>query len=304
MARHIRALAGALLAAALLAGCATSPARSTGSGGPILVVASVNVWGSILAQLGGSRVHETSIITSPATDPHDYEPSPVDARTIIASRLFVENGIGYDPWAAQAVRANPDRARTVIDVGQVTGVRPGGNPHRWYSPSDVAKVADAITAALGRLDPAGAGYYADRRRAFETTGLADYHRLIADIKARYAGIPVGASESIFAPLADALGLDLITPPGFLKAISEGTDPSTADKVTIDTQIRERKVKIYVFNSQNSTPDVAGQVAAARASGIPVVAVTETLTPATATFQEWQTSQLQALQAALRAATSR
>jgi zinc/manganese transport system substrate-binding protein len=168
----------------------------------------------------------------------------------------------------------------------------------------VAKVADAITAALTHLDPAGAGYYADRRRAFETTGLADYHRLITDIKAHYAGTPVGASESIFAPLADALGLNLITPAGFLKAISEGTDPSTADKATIDTQIREHKIKIYVFNSQNSTPDVASQVAAAHAGGIPVVAVTETLTPATATFQQWQTGQLQALQAALKTAVNR
>jgi zinc/manganese transport system substrate-binding protein len=303
MIRHIRALAGALLAVVLLAGCATSPTHPAGSAGPIQVAASVNAWGSILAQLGGNRVHETSIITSPATDPHDYEPSPADARIITTSRLFVENGIGYDPWAAQTVRANPDPARTIIDIGQITGIQPGGNPHRWYSPNDVAKVADAITAALTHVDPAGAGYYTDRRRAFETTGLADYHRLIADIRAHYAGTPVGASESIFAPLADALGLNLITPPGFLKAISEGTDPSTADKATIDTQIREHKITIYVFNSQNSTPDVAGQVAAAHASGIPVIAVTETLTPATATFQQWQTSQLRALQAALKTAVN-
>jgi zinc/manganese transport system substrate-binding protein len=301
MSRLVAVLAAVLV---LLTGCATSPARPAGhANGPIDVVSSVNAWGSILAQLGGNRVRETSIITSPAIDPHDYEPSPADAKIIAGSRLFLENGIGYDPWAAQAVRANPDPARTVIDVGQVTGIQPGGNPHRWYSPTDVDKVADAITAALIRLDPAGAGYYTSARQAFGTTGLADYHRLIADIKARYAGTPVGASESIFAPLADALGLNLITPPSFLKAISEGTDPSTADKATIDTQIHDHKIRLYVFNSQNSTPDVTEQVRAARAAGIPIVAVTETLTPATASFQQWQTSQLQALQTALATAAS-
>jgi zinc/manganese transport system substrate-binding protein len=149
MTRYVRLLAG-VTAATLLTGCGISPstANRSGSRAVIEAAASVNVWGSILSQLGGSHVHETSIISNPATDPHDYEPSPADARIIAAARLFVENGIGYDSWAEQAVRANPDPARTVINVGQVTGTQPGGNPHRWYSPTDVAKVADAITAGL------------------------------------------------------------------------------------------------------------------------------------------------------------
>jgi zinc/manganese transport system substrate-binding protein len=292
-------LAAALAAILLLTGCATHLSRPPGQA--IQVVASISAWGNILAQLGGSRVHETSIIGNPATDPHVYEPSPADARAIATARLFVENGVGYDPWAAQAVRADPEPGRTVLDVGRLTGIPAGGNPHRWYAPGDVAKVADAITAALSRLDPAGAGYYASRRQAFGSTGLADYHRLIGDIRTRYAGTPVGASESIFAPLADALGLDLITPAGFLRAISEGDDPSTADTAAVDTQIRDRQIKVYVFNSQNTTPDVAGQLAAARRRGIPVVAITETLTPRTASFQQWQTGQLRELAAALAAA---
>jgi zinc/manganese transport system substrate-binding protein len=97
---------------------------------------------------------------------------------------------------------------------------------------------------------------------------------------------------------------MLTPATFLRAISEGSDPSPADKATIDRQIRERQIKIYVFNTQNSTPDVSAQVSAARAQGIPVVGVTETLTPATATFQDWQVAQLEALEAALRRATGR
>jgi zinc/manganese transport system substrate-binding protein len=60
----------------------------------------------------------------------------------------------------------------------------------------------------------------------------------------------------------------------------------------------------VFNSQNSTPDVALQVAAAKNAGIPVTTITETLSPANASFQDWQTSQLQALQAALHEATGK
>jgi zinc/manganese transport system substrate-binding protein len=275
---------------------------STGGVKVITAAASINAWGSIMAQLGGIHVDTTSIISSPDTDPHDYEPTPADGRVIASAALFVENGIGYDAWAAKAVAANPDSSRTVIDVGQLTGTPAGGNPHRWYSPADVEKVAAAITAALRKADPADASYFDSRRRAWETTGLARYHQLIADIETRYAGTPVGASESIVTPLAGALGLDLVTPPAFLTAISEGTDPSAADKATIDAQIAGKKIRVYVFNSQNSTPDVAAQVRAAKQEGIPVATVTETLSPAGASFQDWQSAQLQALEAALARAT--
>ena len=180
----------------------------------------------------------------------------------------------------------------------------GGNPHRWYDPSNVETVADTITADLKKLDPADASYFDAQRKTFENTGLTQYHQLISDIKAKYAGTPVGASESIFAPLSDALGLNLITPASFLKAISEGTDPSAADKATIDAQIAGKQIKVYVFNTQNSTPDVASQVDAAKKQGIPVSGVTETLSPANASFQDWQVAQLKALEAALAQATGK
>ena len=309
MLRRLVMVFAAGTAVVAVAACATSSADHEAAGAPgggkvIEVAASTNAWGSILAQLGGTRVHATSIISNPDTDPHDYEPTPVDGRTIAGAKLFVENGIGYDTWAAKAIAASPDSGRIVIDIGDLVGVSEGGNPHRWYSPSDVEKVADEITADLKKADPAGATYFDSRRQAFENTGLARYHQLITDIKTKYAGTPVGASESIFAPLAEALGLDLITPASFLKATSEGTDPSAADKATIDHQISTKTIKVYVFNGQNSTPDIAAQVSAAKKVGIPVSTVTETLSPAGASFQDWQSVQLQALQTALRAGTGR
>jgi zinc/manganese transport system substrate-binding protein len=301
----------ALIVGLGLAGCASSSgstggsASGSGTSGKVLqVAASINAWGSILSQLGGTHVHATSIITNPDTDPHDYEPTPADARVIAESQLFVENGIGYDAWAAKSLQASPDSSRQVVDVGKVVNVAAGGNPHRWYSPTDVETVADTITAELKKLVPSDAGYFDQQRQAFESTGLATYHQLISDIKAKYAGTPVGASESIFAPLSDALGLDLVTPPSFLKAISEGTDPSPQDKSTIDAQIAGKQIKVYVYNSQNATPDVAAQVAAAKQAGIPVATVTETLSPAGATFQQWQSTQLQALENALQQATGK
>ena len=163
---------------------------------------------------------------------------------------------------------------------------------------------DAIVRDYDKLDPKNSGYFARQRTSFETKGLAQYKQLIATIRRKYHGVPVGASESIFAPLAQALGLKLLTPPTFLKAISEGSDPTAADKTTIDDQIADRQIKVWVFNSQNSTPDVKRITDAARKHGISVTTITETLVPASASFQDWQSRQLLALAAALAQATGR
>jgi zinc/manganese transport system substrate-binding protein len=88
----------------------------------------------------------------------------------------------------------------------------------------------------------------------------------------------------------------------MRAISEGNDPTAQDKSSFDAQITGRQIKVLVFNGQNSTPDIAALVDRARAAGIPVVAITETLDPPTATFQDWQSRQLGALQTALAKAS--
>jgi zinc/manganese transport system substrate-binding protein len=287
----------AVTATAVTAGCSTRTARSSTST-PLRVVAAENFWGSIASQLGGAKVDVQSIITNPDTDPHDYDPSAGDARSLSDAAVVIVNGIGYDPWVSKLLAAEPATGRDVVNVGSVVAVADGGNPHRWYNPTDVRKVIAAIVAAYRKADPGDAAYFSTQEHDYETTGLAQYNDIITQIKKTYAGTPVGASESIFAMMAPALGLKLLTPPTFLQAISEGTDPTSADKQTIDKQITSHAIKVYVYNSQNATPDVQAQVDEARTAGIAVTTITETLTPANATFQDWQVRELTALQTAL------
>jgi zinc/manganese transport system substrate-binding protein len=281
-----------------LSGCATTAPTSANDPTVINVVAAENFWGSLAAQLGGTRVEVVNIINSPDADPHDYEATAADGRQMASADMAIVNGIGYDAWATKLVQANPSSSRTVLTVGEVIGVANGGNPHRWYNPENVRAVIDQITVDYKKIDPANAAFFDQQHATVLGTNLKGYFDLIDTIKKTHAGTPVGASESIFAMMAPALGLNLLTPPGFLTAITEGTDPSAADKATIDRQIKDRLIKVYVFNGQNATPDVQAQVDAARAKGIPVVTITETLTPAGASFQDWQVAQLRSLQQAL------
>jgi zinc/manganese transport system substrate-binding protein len=295
-----------LVALALLpvsvAGCGELPASASVPG--VRVVAAENFWGSIARQLGGRRATVTSIITSPAQDPHAYEPTAADARTMAEAQLAVVNGVGYDPWATRLLAANPVDGRTVLNVGTLLGLHPGDNPHRWYDPADVERVAGAIATALSRLDPGHADYYAQRLRRFQTVALAPYHKLIAAIRSRYTGVAVGASESIFALQAPALGLHLLTPPGFMRAVSEGSEVTAADTVAAERQLTSRAIRVWIVNRQNLTPEVQRLDGLARAAGIPTVTVTETLSPAGASFEQWQTRQLAALAAGLHRATGR
>ena len=288
--------AGTVLMTASLTACATTPTSRAG-GGKIAVVAAENFWGSIAGQLGGDRVVVRSLVANPATDPHDYEPLASDGREIASARYVIVNGLGYDRWAGQLLAANPARGRAVLNVGDLAGLPDGANPHQWYSPVVVEKVIAQITADYQKLRPGDATYFDAQRHAFEGR-MAPYTSLIAEIKATYAGTPVGASESVFAPLADALGLHLVTPASFLAAISEGSDPTASDKAIVDRQIASGAIKVFVFNRQNATPDVRRLVDAARANGIATTTVTETLVPRGATFQTWQVAQLRSLERAL------
>jgi zinc/manganese transport system substrate-binding protein len=282
---------------------AGTPAASISSGG-VNVVAAENFWGSIASQLAGSKANVRSIIVDPASDPHSYEPKAADARTMATAQLAIVNGVGYDPWAPKLLAANPASGRKVLTVGDLLGLKEGDNPHRWYNPANVESVANAITADLKQLDAKDAAYFDAQRAAFETQRLARYHQLIASIKSRYAGVPVGATESIFAMLAPSLGVNLITPPSFMKAISEGTEVSAKDKVTTQQQLTTRQVKVWIYNSQNATPGIQQLNAIARQQRMPIATVTETMTPASASFEDWQSAQLQGIERALHQATGR
>src|SRR3954453_6562837 len=164
----LRALFLVVIAGLGIAAAVDGRAGASPTGGGLHVVAAESFWSSIAAQLGGSRVHVTSVITSPATDPHDYEPTAVDARTLAGAQMAIVNGIGYDPWAPKLIAANPVHGRIVLNVGDVVGIKAGGNPHRWYSPTDVQKVIRRIVLDYSKLDPRGAGYFKRQQRRFET----------------------------------------------------------------------------------------------------------------------------------------
>ena len=292
----VPALLVATLLSALLAACGAPPAGA-GSGTALQVVAGPNFWGSIAAQLGGAHVSVTSIVTNPSSDPHEYENSATDARAFATADYVILNGAGYDDWGQKLLAANPSRSRKVFTVADLLNKKAGDNPHFWYNPDWVDRVADRITADYQAMDSADSNYFAQQRKAF-ATALKPYHDAIAHIRSTFKDVPVGSTESIFVYMAQAVGVNLISPPEFMQAISAGTDPPAQTVAEFQNQISNRQIKVLVYNTQTSTPITENLKQMATKNSIPVVGISETVEPPTARFQDWQTRQLNSLQAAL------
>ena len=135
-----------LCCVAVLAGaCASSTgSRSapTGTRKILSIVAGENFWGSIVGQLAGRAATVTSIVSDPNADPHTYESSSNGARTFADADYVVLNGAGYDTWAQKLISANPSTKRTVLTIADLLGKKEGSNPHFWYDPEYVTRVAD------------------------------------------------------------------------------------------------------------------------------------------------------------------
>ncbi|MEP9414538.1 zinc ABC transporter substrate-binding protein [Gordonia sp. VNQ95] len=300
--------AAALLVPLGLAACSSdSDTASSSSSGPaanapacpttpVNVVVSVDQWGDIVSELGGKCADVKTIVASSSVDPHDYEPSPADGAAFTDAQMVVVNGADYDVWASKLAAASAPDA-PVVNAAQVTGTADGANPHLWYSPTAVTKVADAVTEGLSKISPDAQAYFATQRSTF-TDSLSEYNDLIAKIKAGASGKTFAATEGVFDYMAQAVRLVDKTPAGFAAAAANESDPSPADLAAFIKTLSDRQVDVLIYNTQTegSTPEQIR--AAAESAGVPVVEVTETVPPGQNSFESWQVDQLTSLAKAL------
>jgi len=287
-----------LIAATLL----HSRSNSSSSNITLHVVAGENFWGSLASQLGGSHVSVTSIVSDPNADPHEYENSNADARDFATADYIILNGAGYDSWGNKLLSANARPSRKVLIIADLLGRKDGDNPHFWYNPAYVTSVVRQIAAQYMALDPKDTTYYKQRLQTLQSS-LGGYQAQISDIKRAYADEQVAATEDIFQYLADAAGLDLISPQPFIQAVAEGNDPPTDSVATFQKQLQSGQVHMLVYNKQTVTPLTEAMKKQAIDQHIPIVGVTETIQPPNTAFQDWMSSQVAAIQAVLRAQKS-
>jgi zinc/manganese transport system substrate-binding protein len=271
---------------------AAEPIKATG---PIKVVAAENFYGDIARQIGGEAVAVTSILSNPDQDPHEFEASPSTAREFANGALVIVNGAGYDPWAAKLLSASPSTSRAIIVVAALLHRKAGDNPHLWYDPATMPALAEALAAKFAKLDPAHQADYVQRLARFQKS-MQLLGKRIAELRAKYSGTPVTATEPVFGYMAAALGLDMRNL-AFQLAVMNDTEPGAAAIAAFEQDLRARTVKILLYNSQTSEALTRRMQKIATESGVPVVGVTET-EPRGKDYQDWMLSQLDLLDRAL------
>ncbi|HUI72977.1 MAG TPA: zinc ABC transporter substrate-binding protein [Spirochaetia bacterium] len=277
---------------------ASLPAQSSPG---INVVAAENFYGNIAQQIGGDLVTVTSVMSDPNVDPHEYESNVKDAKAVADADLVIENGGGYDGWMDKLLSASPKASRMVLKGFDLAVKKLPDNEHVWYDVDNAQAIALAISRSLQKLFPQSAAAFRDNERIFRES-LGPIREKMAQMAGRYRGTPISLTETIFLYQAIPLGLNVLTPFEFQKAIAEGNDPPADTVVETENQIRQRKVKILVYNEQTVSPITTKAQSDAKAADIPIVGVTETM-PGGETYQTWMQRQLDELQGALVSAGS-
>ena len=302
--RHLVAGALVLATAIALAGCSTATGESSASAnGKIVALGAENEYANVIAQLGGQYVDASAVMSNPNTDPHTFEASPSVAKEVSASRLIVQNGVGYDDFMSKLESASPDSSRKVIVAQKVLGLPDSTpNPHLWYKPTTMPAVGKAIVAALAEIQPSHKSYFEKRLRTFDASLDAWTNELAAFRKA-HAGVAVAVTEPVADYALQAAGVHIETPWTLQAAIMNDTDPSPQDSALQDSLFTGHKVKVFLYNQQVTDDVTQHFLSLARANAIPVVGVYETMPTPGYDYQSWMEAELRALDKAVTSGTS-
>lgn len=241
-----------LVALLTLAGCSSAQTERWSAGsGPIKIVASTNVWGSVANLVAGDLATVDAIIYNTNQDPHSYELTARDQLLISEADIVVMNGGGYDDFIQTAIDADPTPAITV-DAFMASGDDETRNEHIWYDVDQVGDVAAVIGAAIQSIDESKADEVETR--------VADFREKSAERKAQLDALRatpkiVFQTEPLIAYLVEDAGFTDATPPEFSEAIEEENDvPPTVFAQAVDL-ITSNAVDVIYLNATTQTPQI-------------------------------------------------
>ncbi len=230
---------------------------------PIPVVASFSILGDLVQVVGGDRVKVTTL-AGPDADAHEFAPSPAHAKAVLNARLFVINGLDFEPWAQKLAKSAGYKGETLVASKGVTPRQMAAeaghahaetDPHAWQNPLNAVLYVNNIAAALARVDPTGAPSYLTNATAYAKQ-LRDFD---AQAKLQFDAIAITkrkviTSHDAFGYLAARYGISMLAPEG----VNTDTQPSAKHVAELIRQIKREKIKA-VFVENMSNPKLISQL---------------------------------------------
>ena len=239
---------------------------------PIRVASLSTVMADLAQDIGGDRVEVVEIV-KPGMDPHIFEPSPGDYKTISNSRILLASGLGFEGYLDK-LRPVLEKSGVQLVVGgdvvePIEGACEGhdhsedhhhhgtSDPHWWQSVSNVQLVARQIRDALIAIDPEGQGTY-EKNAATLDAQLEDLGKWV-----RLQIVQLPKKNRVLVTSHDALGY-FAKDYGFeilpVQGISTSDQPSSQKVRDLIGRLQERGVKA-IFAESIENPKVLGQITA-------------------------------------------
>jgi zinc/manganese transport system substrate-binding protein len=228
---------------------------------PLPVVASFSILGDLVQVVGGERV-KVSTLVGPDADAHEFEPKPADAKAVLNARLFVINGLHFEPWGPKLAKSAGYKGETLV-ASKGVKVRSQAaekghadtDPHAWQDPSNVVLYVRNIAAALTQLDPAGAATFKTNADAY----VKELEALDAWAKTELAPLTptqrqVITSHDAFGYFAARYQIKFLAPQG----VAPEGEPSARAVAQLIKQIQRDKIKA-VFVENMSNPKLLAQI---------------------------------------------
>lgn len=288
------------ISGAVLAGCANGQSASSkkSSSDKIIAVGAENEYADVISQIGGKYTSVTGIMSNPEADPHSYEANTKDASQISKADLIVQNGLGYDDFMSKLENGSKNSNRKVIDVAKALNYSADTeNPHLWYKPETMKRVARLITTDLEKVKPSKKDYFENNLTKFNDS-LKTWENDIQTLKNDYPQAKVAVTEPVSDYLVDAANLKNMTPWNYQAAVMNGTDPSPQDIKTQKELFNNKTIKVFLYNQQAIDDSTTELLSLAKKNNIPVVGVYETA-PSGYTYQKWMEKETEAIISAIK-----
>jgi zinc/manganese transport system substrate-binding protein len=222
-------------------------------------------WGALAQELGGDKVSVYSATTA-LQDPHRIEARPSLIARIRSADLLICSGaeleIGWLPLLLTQsgngriqlgtpgyLEASQYIAKLEIPkvVDRALGdIHPGGNPHIHTDPRNILKVATVLEERLAQLDPANAGTYHSRAKAFLDrwqAAIARWEKEAAPLK----GVPIVVHHKAFSYFINWTGMREVAS----LEPKPGIPPTPSHLAELLDQMKSQPAKVIVYSSYNS-----------------------------------------------------
>jgi ABC-type Zn uptake system ZnuABC Zn-binding protein ZnuA/ABC-type Mn2+/Zn2+ transport system permease subunit len=255
---RVAAAAAALTALALLVGGCGPAASGTQGSADISAVATTTQIGDWARAVGGSAVTVHQIL-QPNTDPHEYEPRPLDVEATAGADAVLENGDRLDNWMNKVISQAGGHPR-VLDLGTTVPVREPGetsgpeasrfDPHWWHDPRNAAAAVRAIRDAFVRAEPKHKALFDRNAAAY----LARLSRLDRGIAACFGKLPstqrkLVTDHDAFGYFAHRYGITVVG--AVIPSQTTQAQPSAGDTAKLVALVRREHVKaIFPESSLN------------------------------------------------------